>query len=131
MMPSPGQLREELDRAEEELYRMMEKRFGAALLSGEDLQKKLTDAIREQRIIVTWLRAEYTGQLLRELREQIDGAEVDTLLGNSSSGVRGKIEEDQLKLGKLRSRHLDAYNLLITFENWQEVAKRYERSMGR
>lgn len=131
MMPSAGQLFYELERAEKELYRMMEEHFVAARLAGQDLQESLTGTIREQRIIVAWLRAEYTGRLLHGLHEKIGEAEGDVLLGDSGPGAREKIEADRREFGKLRSRHLDAYNLLATFEGWKEVVERYERRMGR
>lgn len=131
MTASAEERRRELDQAQQDLRRMVAERVTTAPLSEAELQEKVGGPLREQRIIVAWLRAEYTARLVHELSEKITGAENEVLLGNSAPDAHEKIEEDRLELAGLRMRHLDAYFLLNALEGWPEVAKRYENSRRR
>lgn len=130
MMRPSGQLRQELLQAEKKLYETMQEHFTATHLAGTGLQLGFADVVREQQIVIYWLRAEYTARLLQEQHEKIGALERDVSLGDAGPGAQEKIEKDRRELNELRARHREALDLFNCFEDRKEVVDRYELSLG-
>lgn len=114
-----------LKQAQAILYRMLEERLRHSHLEGEELQEQHDAEVRDQRTVVAFLRAEYTGRLFRERSGEIQ-VQANHISEDSGPEAPRDLDDAYQRLAELRAQHVDALNLLWAFKGWEEVVKRYE-----